>query len=83
MAVVLTTTLKLDGKDKDGKFKPKIVEEGTPFAKLTKAEKKLAKELGLLKQVQDPLPTLDDEIADEEAEETEAEDSEAEGDSEE
>lgn len=86
MAVVLTTTLMMDGRSKDGKFQPKIIEEGTPFAKLTKAEKKLAKELGLLKQETDPLPTLEDEIAeeeDEEAEEAETEDSEDEGEAEE
>lgn len=80
MALVLATELRigLDGTDKDGRPKVKIVEEGTEFKKLTKAEKEMAKELGLLKQVRDE-PTLEEELeteSEEEVEETETEDSE-------
>lgn len=74
MAVVLATSLQ--SIDKDGTRK--VVPEGTPFSKLTKAEKELAKELGLLQQEPEPEPDLDDEIeAEEEAEEAEAEDTES------
>lgn len=64
MPVVLTTTLKWDGK---------VVEEGTPFSKLTKAQKEMAKELNLLENVPDELE--EEEEADE-AEEASTEDSE-------
>ncbi len=72
MALVLTTTLLMGG---DTKGDVKVIEEGTPYGKLTKKEKALAKELDLLAQAPDPIPTLEEEL---EAEETEAEDSEAE-----
>ena len=72
MALVLTTTLKIGGKTKGD---VKTVEEGTPYGKLTKKEKDLAKELGLLGQEPDEAPDLDTEI---EAEDTETEDSEEE-----
>lgn len=73
MALVLTTTLRMGG---DVKGDVKVIEEGTPYGKLTKREKRLAKELDLLAQAPDPIPTLEEEL--EEAEETEAEDSEEE-----
>ncbi len=72
MALVLTTTLLMGG---DTKGDVKVIEEGTPYGKLTKKEKALAKELDLLAQAPDPIPTLEEEL---EAEETEAEDSEEE-----
>lgn len=81
MAVILATTLRIGRAPKESK----VIEEGTPYESLTKKEKELAKELGLLKQVPDKQPELEDELeeadADEdedEDEETEAEDSEAE-----
>jgi len=73
MALVLATTLRI-GDEKTGKVK--VVEEGTPFGDLTKSEKALAKELGLLVQVMDEEPTLEEEIEEAEAEEDSAEDSE-------
>lgn len=69
MAVVLATTLKIG--QKDGKVKE--VKEGTPFDDLTKAEKELAKENNLLRQVADEV-TLEEEIEEAEAENTEDED---------
>jgi len=79
MALVLGTTLKL-GADVE-KAPPKseqsfkIVEEGTPYNKLTKKEKELAKDLNLLVQApdeeenepepeeEDDSPSLQDELA--------------------
>ncbi|MHA2047124.1 MAG: hypothetical protein ACW99G_20220 [Candidatus Thorarchaeota archaeon] len=72
MALVLATTLKM-GTDSG---KVKIVPEGTPYSDLTKKEKELAKELGLLAQVQDEIPSLEEELEAEEDEEAEAEDTE-------
>lgn len=69
MAVVLATTLKIG--QKDGKVK--IVEEGTPFEDLTKAEKELAKESNLLRQVADEV-SLEEEIEETETEDSEDED---------
>lgn len=73
MALVLATTLRMGDKTK------KVVEEGTLYSDLTKKEQKLAKELGLLAQVQDEIPSLEDELEaedEEEEEEAEAEDTE-------
>lgn len=72
MALVLTTTLKIGG---DVKGDVKVIEEGTPYGKLTKKEKTLAKELDLLGQAPDVAPTLEEEVeeAEAEAEDTEAE----------
>lgn len=65
--LVLATRLKMDGK---------VVEEGTPYSKLTKAQKDLAKELNLLEDQPEDNPEEEDD--EEEAEETETEDTEAE-----
>ena len=70
MALVLTTTLKIGG---DVKGDVKVVEEGTPYGKLTKKEKALAKELDLLGQAPDEAPTLEEEVEEAEAEDSEAE----------
>lgn len=53
MAVVLGTTLKVGSGSEEEKPKTKVIEEGTPLSKLTKAERELAKELGLLVSVPD------------------------------
>lgn len=58
MVLVLNTTLQIDGK---------VVEEGTPFSKLTKKEKDLAKELDLLEQAPDESDEAEEEEAEEEA----------------
>ena len=72
MALVLVTTLRIGG---DTKGDVKVVPEGTPYGKLTKKEKALAKDLGLLGQAPDEAPDLEEEIEAEDTE-TETEDSE-------
>lgn len=62
MAVVLGTTIKWGKKAGE---EPKVIEEGTPFSKLTKAEKEYAKERNLLVVVPDDI----DEVLEAEQEE--------------
>jgi hypothetical protein len=66
MALVLTTTLRMGSDTKGG---VKVVMEGTPYGKLTKKEKALAKELDLLAQAPDPVPSLKEELEAEDSEE--------------
>ncbi len=66
MALVLTTTLRIGG---DVKGDVKVVQEGTPYGKLTKREKALAKDLDLLAQASESVPTLEEELEAEDSEE--------------
>ena len=70
MALVLTTTLRIGG---DNKGDVKVIEEGTPYGDLTKKEKAMAKELELLVQAPDAVPSLEEEVEEAEVEDSEAE----------
>jgi hypothetical protein len=70
MAVVLSTTLKIDDK---------IVPEDTPVGKLTKKERDLAKELNLLEDKPDPEEEEAEEGEAEDSEDSSDDDSEGDG----